>query len=415
MTQILMTSVVIGERQRTELGDIKEMAESLERNGLLHPIVLEDSTNVLLAGERRFRAAESLGWEMIACTFKSDLNEADRKSIELEENIKRKDLTWQERADALLQYHELLGEDKEATAKATGYSIPSIEKNIRAAIEIRDGDEKVAAAPHLGAADRVVTLKNKRALDAALADLTSGKTLADPDETIVCTDFLEWAAHWKGRKFNLIHCDFPYGIGHDKSEQGGSKHMGAYEDSEETYWKLCSGLCDHADRILQSSAHMLFWFSMNYYCETLRFFSNRGWRVQPYPLIWHKSDSKGIIPDVERGPRRVYETCLLMSRGDRRIIGPVDNHVGFPTTKEHHISEKPVPVICHFMKMLVDETTEALDPTAGSGNALIAADYMGAKRVLGLELNPEYAKIANVNYRSYNRESKDFGIIKEQI
>lgn len=410
MPTILMTSVVIEERQRKELGDIKELAESLERNGLLHPIVLEDKTLRLLAGERRFRAAESLDWKQITCTFLSDLSAADRQLIELDENIRRKDLTWQERADALLAYHELLGGDKEATAKATGYSVPSIEKNVRAAIEIRDGDEKVKAAPHLGAADRVVTLKNKRALDAALADLTSGKALEDPAEIIVNTDFLAWASTWKGRKFNLLHCDFPYGIGHDKSDQGGSKHMGAYEDSEATYWKLCEGLIKHADRFLQPAAHMVFWFSMNYYAETHNYFRNHGWRVQPYPLIWHKSDSKGIIPDVERGPRRVYETALLMSRGDRRIVGPVDNHVGCSTTKEHHISEKPVAVVQHFLRMLVDEMTEVLDPTAGSANALIAATNLGAKRVLGLELNPEYAKTANVNYRSHTKGSGEDGV-----
>lgn len=51
-------------RQRRDLGDLSELAESIRQNGLLQPIlVTEDGT--LLVGERRLRAVQLLGWEKI--------------------------------------------------------------------------------------------------------------------------------------------------------------------------------------------------------------------------------------------------------------------------------------------------------------------------------------------------------------
>jgi site-specific DNA-methyltransferase (adenine-specific) len=60
-----------------------------------------------------------------------------------------------------------------------------------------------------------------------------------------------------------------------------------------------------------------------------------------------------------------------------------------------HPSQKPEPMLRFFLQMLVDETTTMLDPTCGSGAALRAAEDLGAKSVLGLELDPNYAQSAN--------------------
>jgi len=58
------------------------------------------------------------------------------------------------------------------------------------------------------------------------------------------------------------------------------------------------------------------------------------------------------------------------------------------------MSEKPEPVLRHFFGMLVDENTVMLDPTCGSGSAVRAAESIGAKYCLGLEINPEFADLA---------------------
>ena len=54
-------SIVIGKRTRKEMGDIGALARSIHKLGLLHPIVI-DNKNQLIAGQRRLKVCESLGW-----------------------------------------------------------------------------------------------------------------------------------------------------------------------------------------------------------------------------------------------------------------------------------------------------------------------------------------------------------------
>jgi DNA modification methylase len=179
-----------------------------------------------------------------------------------------------------------------------------------------------------------------------------------------------------------------------KSEQGSGSAHGTYEDTPEIYWSLVDTLLAHLDNFCEESAHLLFWFSMDYYTETLEKLSTR-FSVNPFPLIWHKSDGSGILPDPNRGPRRTYETALFASRGDRKIVRAVSNSVASPIQRGRHMSEKPQAVLGHFFRMLVDSHSAVLDPTCGSGSAIRAAVTAGAGRYLGIELNKEFADHAD--------------------
>ena len=211
-------------------------------------------------------------------------------------------------------------------------------------------------------------------------------------------DFVEFAATTSGKiRYNFVHCDFPYGVGMDTSAlQGTSEGHERYEDTEKKYWDLCATLIGAQDLICQSQCHMMFWFSMKFYEQTRRLFTDAGWTVNPHPLVWLKSDGKGILPDPQRGPRQICETAFLMSRGDRKIVRPVAN--GLPSPSERagslHLSEKPVAVLDHFFRMFVDESTEMLDPTCGAGSAIVAALNAGAQRAFGIELSEGIAAIA---------------------
>jgi DNA modification methylase len=142
--------------------------------------------------------------------------------------------------------------------------------------------------------------------------------------------------------------------------------------------------------VVAESAHLMFWFSMDYYHETKVRLESMGWVVNPFPLIWHKSDNSGILPDPKRGPRRIYETAFLCSRGDRFIIQAVANTFSAPNLKSIHMSEKNRDMLAHFFRMFVDGSTIMLDPTAGSGNAVVVAEKMGAPHRVGLERDEEF-------------------------
>jgi DNA modification methylase len=63
---------------------------------------------------------------------------------------------------------------------------------------------------------------------------------------------------------------------------------------------------------------------------------------------------------------------------------------------EGHISAKPEEMLRYFLSMGVTKLTTFLDPTCGSGTAVRAATSLGAERALGLELNSNTAKRAQV-------------------
>src|SRR6266478_5969995 len=104
--KVPIREIKILDRQRKEFGNVEELANSLARFGLLQPIVLDDS-NTLIAGHRRLLAAMQLGWDEIDAMQRSGLDDLARRELELEENIRRKDLVWSEEVRAVRDLYRM--------------------------------------------------------------------------------------------------------------------------------------------------------------------------------------------------------------------------------------------------------------------------------------------------------------------
>lgn len=396
-------SIVVNrdERQRRELTDIPDLANSIRQNGLIEPILVTRDGHQLVAGERRLAAVKSLGWTHVSAQYQDEIAPEKLRVLELEENIRRVDLPWQDRVKAVSEYHAAqisLDPDwtVERSAEQLGVKVNDVFEKISLAKEIK-ANPAVAEMPRYSIARNFVKRQNERKSDEQLKALETSLGEIVPEAQVINASFLDWAPGYTGPAFNLIHCDFPYGINMEKSDQaaGARAGKGDYDDSEELYWRLVRCLHDNLTRVAHLQCHMVFWYSMKFYEPTKTLLRQMGWTVDDFPLIWHKSDSAGIIPDPQRGPRRVYETAFLCSLGDRKIVRAVDNAVSLPRGTTTHMSEKPEAVLKHFFRMLVDSSTSILDPTAGSGSALRAADALGAPRVVGVEINREFADKAN--------------------
>ena len=109
---MLINEIVVGERRREDLGDVTSLAKSIQKYGLLQPVVIDASMN-LVAGERRLTACRSLGWDDIDARQIGDLTIEELRLLELEENIRRKDLTEYEKNKAMVNYVEAVGEELE--------------------------------------------------------------------------------------------------------------------------------------------------------------------------------------------------------------------------------------------------------------------------------------------------------------
>jgi len=104
MTTLPLSSIVVNERIRYEDEDIVDLAASIKRLGLLQPILV-DQNNVLLAGFRRYTACKTLGWTEIPVHRRESLTESEYFEVELEENFRRKDFTWQETVASVCKIH----------------------------------------------------------------------------------------------------------------------------------------------------------------------------------------------------------------------------------------------------------------------------------------------------------------------
>ena len=111
---------------------ILELAESIKHNGIIQPIILRkvDSKYVIVAGERRWRAAKLIGLKEVPSII-MDLTDKQVMEISLIENIQRQDLNAIEEANA---YKKLISEfnlTQEELSKRLGKSRTAITNTMR--------------------------------------------------------------------------------------------------------------------------------------------------------------------------------------------------------------------------------------------------------------------------------------------
>lgn len=109
------------------------LATSIEASGVVQPLLvrpLADGSYELVAGERRWRAAQQAGVEKVPAVVR-DQAEAERLQAALIENMVREDLNPVEEARACSALVEELGLTKEELAKRVGRSRPAVSNLIR--------------------------------------------------------------------------------------------------------------------------------------------------------------------------------------------------------------------------------------------------------------------------------------------
>jgi ParB family transcriptional regulator, chromosome partitioning protein len=109
------------------------LAASIESSGIVQPLLvrpLPDGSYELVAGERRWRAAQQAGLEKVPAVVR-DQAEAERLQAALIENMVREDLNPVEEAKACAALVEDLGLTKEELARRVGRSRPAVSNLIR--------------------------------------------------------------------------------------------------------------------------------------------------------------------------------------------------------------------------------------------------------------------------------------------
>jgi len=166
---IELDRIIAKEQVRKEFNEEKlnELAHSLKTIGQEQPCLVywseEDSRYVIVAGERRFRAAQLAGLKHLACRVHPTVpTEAERVELQFVENAMRDDLNPIEEAESYRQLQELNGFSANQLAERIGKNQTTISRTLRLlklpkAIreQVRDGKIPTSVARE------IVKLKNE--------------------------------------------------------------------------------------------------------------------------------------------------------------------------------------------------------------------------------------------------------------
>ena len=130
---------------------IEELARSVREHGIVQPIVVTrsgDHRYRLIAGERRFRAAQRAGLRSVPAVIKELMQESDALQIALIENIQREDLNPVEEAVAYHQLHQEFGLTQEEISRRVGKERSTVANFLRL-LKLPEGVKKLLASGRL--------------------------------------------------------------------------------------------------------------------------------------------------------------------------------------------------------------------------------------------------------------------------
>lgn len=120
-------------RKHFDEAALKELAASLERHGVVQPLVVtpvKDGKYTLIAGERRWRAAQIAKLKTVPAIIRSS-QELEQLEVALIENVQRVDLSPLEQAVSIERLHEQFSIQYDEIAKRLGKAPSTINNSVR--------------------------------------------------------------------------------------------------------------------------------------------------------------------------------------------------------------------------------------------------------------------------------------------
>ena len=116
--------------------DLEELAHSIREKGVLQPLLVRPAPGApgeyqIVAGERRWRAAQQAGLRVLPVVVRSDLNDLDVLEIGIIENVQRQDLKPLEEAQAYRALMERFGRTQDDVARTVGKSRSHVANSLR--------------------------------------------------------------------------------------------------------------------------------------------------------------------------------------------------------------------------------------------------------------------------------------------
>ena len=373
---------------------IKKIAASIERFGFVNPVLI-DENNQIIAGHGRVAAAKLLGWQEVPTLRVEHLDEAEKRAYILADNRLAEEAGW----DSEILAIELQGLiDLDFSIELTGFDMAEIDL-------LLDGEAE-AKAPDRNIEDEIPPVP------------ASGAAITRPGDLwrlgqhrLFCGDATAAASYARllgGAKAALIFTDPPFNLrirGH-VSGLGKARHrefaMASGEMTSDEFRGFLESVFGHmAAHSADGSIHFIV-MDWRHMAETLaageavyREFKNlcvwvksiggmgTFYRSRHELIFAFKSGTAAHINNFELGQTGRYRTNVWEYAGVNSFGRDRDAALAM------HPTVKPVAMVADAIRDCSKRRHIVLDPFAGSGTTVIAAEKTG-RRAYVLELDPLY-------------------------
>ena len=426
-----ISDLIINDRARVDLGDIKSLAENIEKIGQIAPILI-NSENVLIDGFRRMTAIKSLGRKTIEVRVVDGITPDDHFLIELLSNMDRKEFTWDEEIDLKYKLHNYWREEAakikgnwgyRETAKKLNCSLGGLSTDLAFAEalkvfpELREqttksrarelykklgdqakaiqrmdnfSDEEKARLTELQSGMADIPLKNiipdykKEAIDEArelVEELIDEEISAEAAKysgikvIYVAENYKTFLNKIPDNSVGLVELDPPYAINFNENygKTSGIQSKADDWDEKELYEFYFSYLPLIYQKMMDAS-WVLCWTGKEHFIEITKIATEIGFIVQS-PGVWMKTG--GSTNQPKRNMISNWEMYLLFRKGDAQFNTPsLHSAIKIETVSSAariHQWEKPIELYDHFFKALARPGSIFMSLFAGSGNCLISA------------------------------------------
>jgi ParB/RepB/Spo0J family partition protein len=436
-----------GLRFREEYGDLKELIVSIKKDGIIQPLAVRrcsDGSFDLCAGGRRLRAAKECGLTIVPVrVYPEDMSDLQLRTVELMENIIRKDLTWWEKSKLMQEINRLQvaihGEKKSTSPNAPGWSKAMTAEML--GVSEATVSEEIQLANHLDLIPGLKEAKNRAEARKVIKNVEEALILEELSKRIqnktaetglerrqaeICNryivgNFFDLVKQVPDRSIDLIELDPPYGIMLTKQKEGLSNNFYNADNYNEVdflqYIPFMKEVLFQCFRTMSENSWLVMWFGPDPWFDILhKIVIEVGFKGSMIPGIWAKPTGQTLSPATNLA--NSYEMFFYARKGSP-IIGKqgrsnVFNFKGINPQYKTHPTERPIEMIQEVLATFGWTGARVLVPFLGSGNTILAAENLNMQ-AFGFELsesykNPFVLKVTSSQpgqYRSYRGGDED--------
>jgi len=374
--------------------EMAKLKRSIQEFGMVEPLVVRRSDHLVIGGHQRLEAAKSLGMTTVPVVF-VEVSDAQAKALNLALN--RISGEWDApKLGALLDELQSLP-DLDVTL--TGFDPTEIDDLLA------DLEREAAPSPRketfLDAAEAL-----QRQAEQAPTRVNRGDLWLLGRHRFLCEDALlpgSLAKVCGDRPVDLVLTDPPYGIDYESSQAAPGRRKRRIANDESSVFESFLERALPAVKAQMKQGAVLYWFAAGGGANTalakVLLAVDRHFNLLNI-LCWDRTDI-GLGHRFRGQWESIVEACVgrpsIWHGGSDR-----SNVLRFPRAIPQagdHPTPKPVPLLEEIIRCAAPARGRVLDPFAGSGSTLVAAQLTG-RTCLAAELEPRYCDIVLARFEA---------------